>query len=225
MESLGARFRVERELGRGGMGVVLLAHDNRLDRRVAVKVLSAEHSATIDGDRFAREIRVTARLVHPNIVPLFDSGSVEGQRYFVMPFVDGPTLRTHLIGRGTLTPRGCHRLRARPRRGALIRACAGRRARAARDRVSSRRAQRGGARRAVRVARSATVGGPLPTCGLRRRCSLDAPLPILTRYPFGPSARLTRHRCEPLEQFAHRTLKSGQYFPAGELVGDGEGAS
>ena len=104
MESHGARFRVERELGRGGMGVVLLAHDNRLDRRVAVKVLSAEHSATIDGDRFAREIRVTARLVHPNIVPLFDSGSVEGQRYFVMPFVDGPTLRSHLIGRGTLTP-------------------------------------------------------------------------------------------------------------------------
>ena len=103
MESLGDRFRVERELGRGGMGVVLLAHDNHLDRRVAVKLLSADLSASIDGDRFAREIRVTARLVHPNIVPLFDSGSVDGQRYFVMPFVDGPTLRTHLADRRTLT--------------------------------------------------------------------------------------------------------------------------
>ena len=104
MESLGDRFRVERELGRGGMGVVLLAHDNHLDRRVAVKVLSTEHSASIDGDRFAREIRITARLVHPNIVPLFDSGAANGQRYFVMPFIDGPTLRTHLAERGTLTP-------------------------------------------------------------------------------------------------------------------------
>ena len=103
MESLGDRFRVERELGRGGMGLVLLAHDNHLDRRVAVKVLPAALSATIGGDRFAREIRVTARLVHPNIVPLFDSGSAEGRLYYVMPFVDGPTLRAHLAEHGRLT--------------------------------------------------------------------------------------------------------------------------
>lgn len=66
------RFRVERELGRGGMGEELLAHDSHLGRKVALKVLPEPLSASVGGDRFAREIRVTARLVHPNIVPLFD---------------------------------------------------------------------------------------------------------------------------------------------------------
>jgi tetratricopeptide (TPR) repeat protein len=98
--SLGERFTVERELGRGGMGDVVLAHDKHLDRRVAVKILHAELSATIDSERFAREVRVTARLVHPNIVPLFDSGIADGRVYFVMPFVDGMTLRTKLNATG-----------------------------------------------------------------------------------------------------------------------------
>ena len=77
MESLGDRFVIERELGRGGMGEVLLAHDKHLDRRVAVKVLPAASSTVIGGDRFAREIRLTARLVHPNIVPLLRNAGLE----------------------------------------------------------------------------------------------------------------------------------------------------
>lgn len=103
MELLGDRFSIERELGRGGMGTVYLAHDNHLSRRVAVKLLPEELSATIGAERFAREIRVTARLVHPSIVPLFDSGSMNDRLYYVMPFVDGPTLKARITDRGTLS--------------------------------------------------------------------------------------------------------------------------
>jgi len=84
------------------MGEVVLAHDKHLDRRVAVKVLQAELSAAIDGERFAREVRVTARLVHPNIVPLFDSGIANGRVFYVMPFVDGMTLRARLNASGRI---------------------------------------------------------------------------------------------------------------------------
>jgi tetratricopeptide (TPR) repeat protein/tRNA A-37 threonylcarbamoyl transferase component Bud32 len=84
------------------MGEVVLAHDKHLDRRVAVKILQAELSAAIDSERFAREVRVTARLVHPNIVPLFDSGVANGCLYYVMPFVDGATLRARLNLSGRL---------------------------------------------------------------------------------------------------------------------------
>ncbi|MEO7041115.1 MAG: serine/threonine-protein kinase [Gemmatimonadaceae bacterium] len=103
MDLLGDRFTIERELGRGGMGTVYLAHDNHLSRRVAVKVLPEGLSATIGAERFAREIRVTARLVHPSIVPLFDSGSLNDRLYYVMPFVDGPTLKAHITASGTLS--------------------------------------------------------------------------------------------------------------------------
>lgn len=99
---LSDRFTVERELGRGGMGQVLLAHDQLLDRPVAIKVLTAEASTAIGADRFHREIHLTARLVHPNIVPLFDSGESEGSLYYVMPFIDGGTLRDRLAGQGSL---------------------------------------------------------------------------------------------------------------------------
>ncbi|MEP7326073.1 MAG: serine/threonine-protein kinase [Gemmatimonadota bacterium] len=96
LASLSARFTVERELGRGGMGTVHLAHDQELDRRVAIKVLSAEFSRVVGADRFNREIRLTARLVHPSIVPLFDSGQAGESLYYVMPFIDGQTLRRRL---------------------------------------------------------------------------------------------------------------------------------
>ncbi|HEY2805581.1 MAG TPA: serine/threonine-protein kinase [Gemmatimonadales bacterium] len=99
-EALAGRFAIQREIARGGMGTVLLAHDGRLDRDVAIKVLSPELSAQLGADRFEREIRMTARLVHPNIVPLFDSGEAAGQLYFVMPFIDSGTLRDRLESEG-----------------------------------------------------------------------------------------------------------------------------
>lgn len=99
---LSDRFLVSRELGRGGMAVVLLAHDRKLDRPVALKLLAPELSASVGADRFNREIKVTARLVHPNIVPLYDSGAVGERLYYVMPFIEGQTLRARLREEGPL---------------------------------------------------------------------------------------------------------------------------
>ena len=96
LRSLADRYTIERELGRGGMATVYLALDTRHHRRVAVKVLHPELSAVIGSERFLKEIEVTAGLQHPHILPLFDSGDVDGQLYYVMPFVDGETLRTRL---------------------------------------------------------------------------------------------------------------------------------
>jgi len=101
--SLPPRFAVERELGRGGMGTVLLARDRTLGRPVAIKVLTPELARALGPERFTREIRLTAQLVHPNIVPLFDSGESDGWLFYVMPFIDGPTLRTRLGGAQPLT--------------------------------------------------------------------------------------------------------------------------
>ena len=91
--ALADRYRIERELGRGGMASVHLAADLKHHRRVAIKVLHAELSAALGDERFLREIDVTAGLQHPNILPLFDSGSAAGMLYYVMPFVEGETLR------------------------------------------------------------------------------------------------------------------------------------
>ncbi|HEY6016442.1 MAG TPA: protein kinase, partial [Gaiellaceae bacterium] len=96
LRSLADRYTIERELGRGGMATVYLALDARHHRRVAVKVLHPELSAVIGSERFLKEIEVTAGLQHPHILPLFDSGDVEGQLYYVMPFVEGETLRARL---------------------------------------------------------------------------------------------------------------------------------
>jgi serine/threonine-protein kinase len=96
LRSLADRYAIERELGRGGMATVYLATDARHHRRVAVKVLHPELSAVIGSERFLKEIEVTAGLQHPHILPLFDSGDVDGQLYYVMPFVDGETLRARL---------------------------------------------------------------------------------------------------------------------------------
>ena len=114
--ALADRYRIERELGQGGMATVYLAHDIRHDRKVALKVLRPELAAVIGADRFLAEIRTTANLQHPHILPLFDSGvaEVEWSReqgdegstprppdsstflYYVMPFIEGESLRDRL---------------------------------------------------------------------------------------------------------------------------------
>src|SRR5262252_8528528 len=92
--ALEGRYVVERELGRGGMATVYLARDVRHDRPVALKVLRPELGAVLGVERFLSEIRVTANLQHPNLLPLFDSGEADGRLFYVMPFVDGESLRS-----------------------------------------------------------------------------------------------------------------------------------
>ncbi len=94
--ALPARYRVIREIGRGGMAVVYLAEDVPHGRDVAVKVLSPELTSSIDGERFRREIQIAARLSHPNILPAYDSGSANGLLFYVMPFIQGESLRARL---------------------------------------------------------------------------------------------------------------------------------
>ncbi len=86
-------YRIQRELGAGGMATVYLAHDVRHGRDVAIKVLRRDLAAIVGADRFIAEIRTTAHLRHPHILPLFDSGTVDGLPYYVMPFIDGASLR------------------------------------------------------------------------------------------------------------------------------------
>ena len=94
--ALEGRYRIERELGEGGMATVYLAQDLKHDRRVAIKVLKPELAAVIGGDRFVTEIKTTASLQHPHILPLFDSGADAGFLYYVLPYVDGESLRERL---------------------------------------------------------------------------------------------------------------------------------
>jgi serine/threonine-protein kinase len=100
--ALADHYRIERELGRGGMATVYLAHDIRHDRPVALKVLHPELAATLGPERFLGEIRLTARLQHPHILPLFDSGDAGGLLYYVMPYVEGESLRQRLDREGQL---------------------------------------------------------------------------------------------------------------------------
>src|ERR1700712_4832153 len=95
-EALVDRYRLERELGAGGMATVYLAHDLRHDRKVAVKVLRPELAAVIGAERFLAEIKTTAALQNPHILPLFDSGQADGFLFYVMPFVEGESLRDRL---------------------------------------------------------------------------------------------------------------------------------
>ncbi|MDO8666603.1 MAG: serine/threonine-protein kinase, partial [Gemmatimonadales bacterium] len=94
--ALADRYAVERELGAGGMATVYLARDLRHDRHVALKVLRPELAAILGGDRFLKEIRLTANLQHPHILSLFDSGEADGLVYYVMPYVEGESLRDRL---------------------------------------------------------------------------------------------------------------------------------
>ena len=99
---LAGRYRVGRELGRGGMASVFLASDEKHGRDVAIKVIRQDLSASLGHERFLREIEIAARLRHPNIVPLFDSGQVEGSLFFVMPYEEGRSLRERLRETGAL---------------------------------------------------------------------------------------------------------------------------
>jgi Tol biopolymer transport system component len=94
--ALADRYRLERELGAGGMATVYLAHDVRHDRKVALKVLRPELSAIVGADRFLAEIRTTANLQHPHILPLHDSGEADGIVFYIMPYVEGESLRDRL---------------------------------------------------------------------------------------------------------------------------------
>ena len=91
--ALADRYRIERELGAGGMATVYLAHDLKHDRKVAIKVLKPELAAVIGAERFLREIKTIASLQHPHILGLIDSGEVDGTAFYVMPFVEGESLR------------------------------------------------------------------------------------------------------------------------------------
>jgi len=101
-QALADRYRVERELGAGGMATVYLAHDLKHDRPVALKVLRQELAAVLGAERFHREIQIAAKLQHPNILPLLDSGEAGGLLYYVMPFVEGHSLRERLAREGAL---------------------------------------------------------------------------------------------------------------------------
>ena len=94
--ALAIHYRIERELGAGGMATVYLAHDLKHDRDVAIKLLHPDLAAALGGERFLSEIKTTARLQHPHILPLLDSGEADGLLYYVMPYVRGETLRTRL---------------------------------------------------------------------------------------------------------------------------------
>src|SRR6188768_4320079 len=106
--ALAGRYRIERELGAGGMATVYLAYDSKHDRKVAIKVLKPELAAVLGADRFVVEIRTTAALQHPHILPLFDSGTTSSHPdasaasvgpvflYYVMPYIQGETIREKL---------------------------------------------------------------------------------------------------------------------------------
>src|SRR6266511_1005738 len=95
--ALADRYRLDREIGAGGMATVYLAQDIRHDRRVALKVLRPELAAVIGAERFLSEIRTTANLQHPHILPLFDSGQADSFLFYVMPFIEGESLRDRLV--------------------------------------------------------------------------------------------------------------------------------
>jgi serine/threonine-protein kinase len=100
--TLSDRYEVEREIGAGGMATVYLARDLRHNRKVAHKVLHPELSAVLGPERFLKEIELTANLQHPPILPLFDSGVADGLLFYVMPFVEGESLRGRLTREGQL---------------------------------------------------------------------------------------------------------------------------
>ncbi|HMU62525.1 MAG TPA: serine/threonine-protein kinase, partial [Gemmatimonadales bacterium] len=96
------RYRIERELGAGGMATVYLARDLKHDRDVAIKVLRPELAAALGAERFLAEVKITARLDHPHILTLIDSGEVDGTLFYVMPFVRGESLRAKVVREGQL---------------------------------------------------------------------------------------------------------------------------
>jgi eukaryotic-like serine/threonine-protein kinase len=108
--ALADRYRIERELGAGGMATVYLAHDVRHDRQVALKVLRPELASILGAERFLSEIKTTAHLQHPHILPLHDSGEAEGLVFYVMPYVEGESLRDRLTRERQLPVEGAIRI-------------------------------------------------------------------------------------------------------------------
>jgi len=102
-KALAGRYQIERVLGEGGMATVYLAHDQKHNRKVAVKVMRPELAATLGADRFLREVQVAAQLNHPHILPMHDSGEADGVLYYVMPYVEGETLKEHIAKQGQLS--------------------------------------------------------------------------------------------------------------------------
>src|SRR2546427_10324524 len=100
--ALADRYAIQRELGRGGMATVYLARDLKHGRLVAIKVLRPEIAAALGPERFLREIEVAARLTHPHILALHDSGQTGGSLYYVMPYIEGESLRDRLEREGQL---------------------------------------------------------------------------------------------------------------------------
>ena len=94
--ALEGRYAIERELGEGGMAMVYLADDIKHERKVALKVLKPELAAVVGAERFLAEIKTTANLQHPHILPLFDSGEADSFLFYVMPYVEGESLRERL---------------------------------------------------------------------------------------------------------------------------------
>ena len=101
-ESLARQYTIDREIGSGGMSHVLLAEDRKHRRKVAIKVLRPDIGSAVGPERFLREIEIAAQLSHPHILPLHDSGNADGLLYYVMPFVDGESLRDRLRRTGTV---------------------------------------------------------------------------------------------------------------------------
>ncbi|HZJ01302.1 MAG TPA: serine/threonine-protein kinase, partial [Gemmatimonadaceae bacterium] len=95
-DALSQSYSIDRELGKGGMATVYLAQDLKHDRVVALKILHPDLAASLGPDRFLREIKLAARLNHPHILPLFDSGEADSFLYYVMPYVEGESLREKL---------------------------------------------------------------------------------------------------------------------------------
>src|SRR5215212_6185365 len=101
-KAVSGSYSIDRELGRGGMATVYLAQDCKHDRVVALKVLHSDLAASLGAERFLREIKLVARLNHPHILPLFDSGEADNFLYYVMPYVEGESLRELLNREGRL---------------------------------------------------------------------------------------------------------------------------
>src|SRR5437660_1333100 len=108
--ALGDRYAIDRELGRGGMATVYVAQDRRHAREVAIKVLRPDVAAAIGAERFLREIAIAARLTHPHVLPLIDSGQAAGSLYYVMPYVRGESLRERLVREKRLSLKDAQRI-------------------------------------------------------------------------------------------------------------------
>ena len=115
--ALDGKYRIERKLGEGGMATVYLSEDIKHERKVALKILRPELAAVLGGERFLTEIKTTANLQHPHILPLFDPGEAEGYLYYVMPFIDGETLREKLDREKQLGNEDCFLMARNPAGG------------------------------------------------------------------------------------------------------------